>query len=284
MRVSRSGGWTSVIRPHSNRLRSRSSRVTSCLRRPVAGDDDLLVGVVERVERVEELLLRPLLVLQELDVVDEQDVDVAVAPLEAVGLVVADRVDEVVGELLGAHVAHPGPGEQARAVVADRVQQVGLAQAGLAVDEQRVVRLGRRLGDGDRGRVREPVARADDEGLERVLRVEPGRLALRAGLRARGRCRGCPAAARCWPGAAVVGLGAGLLLGDDDGRRGRPSRRRRSASRLGSTTTAIRRSRPSVLGQDAGDDLAQPGLDDVLGELVAAPRAARCRRPRRPAG
>jgi hypothetical protein len=31
--------------------------------------------------------------------------------------------------------------------VADRVQQVGLAQAGVAVDEQRVVGLGRRLGD-----------------------------------------------------------------------------------------------------------------------------------------
>ena len=83
MRVSSSGGWTSVIRPHSNRLRSRSSSVTSCLRRPVAGDDDLLVGVVQRVEGVEELLLRLLLVLQELDVVDEQDVDVAVAPAEA---------------------------------------------------------------------------------------------------------------------------------------------------------------------------------------------------------
>ena len=27
MRVSRSGGWMSVIRPHSNRERSRSSRV-----------------------------------------------------------------------------------------------------------------------------------------------------------------------------------------------------------------------------------------------------------------
>ena len=31
MRVSRSGGWTSVIRPHSNRVRSRSSSVVSCL-------------------------------------------------------------------------------------------------------------------------------------------------------------------------------------------------------------------------------------------------------------
>ena len=30
MRVSRSGGCTSVIRPHSKRVRSRSSRVDSC--------------------------------------------------------------------------------------------------------------------------------------------------------------------------------------------------------------------------------------------------------------
>ena len=56
----------------------------------------------------------------------------------------------------------------------DRVQQVGLAQAGVAVDEQRVVGLGGGLGDRDGGRVREPVAAADDERLEGVLRVEAG--------------------------------------------------------------------------------------------------------------
>ena len=83
MRVSRSGGWTSVIRPHSNRLRSRSSSAVELLGRPVGGDHDLLVGVVQRVEGVEELLLGLLLALQELDVVDQQDVDVAVAALEA---------------------------------------------------------------------------------------------------------------------------------------------------------------------------------------------------------
>ena len=62
------------------------------LRRPVGRDDDLLVGVVEGVEGVEELLLRPLLALQELDVVDEQDVGLAVAPLEAAGPLVPDGV------------------------------------------------------------------------------------------------------------------------------------------------------------------------------------------------
>ena len=107
MRVSRSGGWTSVIRPHSNRLRIRSSKPDSCLGGRSRGDDDLLVRVVQGVEGVEELLLRLHLALQELDVVDQQHVDVAVAALEALRLVVADGVDEVVGELLGVHVAHP---------------------------------------------------------------------------------------------------------------------------------------------------------------------------------
>jgi hypothetical protein len=54
--------------------------------------------------------------------------------------------------------------------VADRVQQVRLAQPGLAVDEQRVVRLGRRLGDRDRGGVGEPV----DEPMTNVSNVYVG--------------------------------------------------------------------------------------------------------------
>jgi hypothetical protein len=146
------------------------------LGRPVRADHDLLVGVVQRVEGVEELLLGAFLVLQELDVVDEQDVDVAVAAAEVLRLAVPDRVDEVVGELLGAHVAHPGALEQVLGVVADGVQQVGLAEPAVAVDEQRVVGPGRRLGDRHGRGVREAVGRPDDEGVEGVLGVEPGRL------------------------------------------------------------------------------------------------------------
>ena len=99
------------------------------LRRPVRGDDDLLVGVVERVEGVEELLLGAFLALQELDVVDQQHVDVAVPALEGHLPVVTQRVDEVVGELLAGDVPHPHAREQPLRVVADAVQQVGLAQS-----------------------------------------------------------------------------------------------------------------------------------------------------------
>ena len=48
-------------------------------------------------------------------------------------------------------------------VLRDRLQQVRLAEPGAAVDEERVVGLRRRLGDGERGRVGEPVRRADHE-------------------------------------------------------------------------------------------------------------------------
>ena len=96
---------------------------------------------------------------QELDVVDEQDVDVAVAALE--GLRRGCRAIELMKSFVNsslADVAHPHAGVQLLRVVADRVQQVGLAEAGVAVDEQRVVGLRRRLGDRDRGGVREAVA------------------------------------------------------------------------------------------------------------------------------
>ena len=57
-------------------------------------------------------------------------------------------------------------------VLPDGVHQVRLAESHAAVDEQRVVGAGRRLGDGAAGRVGELVRRADDEGVERVAGVE----------------------------------------------------------------------------------------------------------------
>jgi hypothetical protein len=58
---------------------------------------------------VEELRLGLLRPGQELDVVHEQDVHVAVTPLEQVALAVADRLDELRDERLGGDVFGPDP-------------------------------------------------------------------------------------------------------------------------------------------------------------------------------
>ena len=56
-------------------------------------------------------------------------------------------------------------------VIGDRGEQMGLAESGRAMKEERVVGLARRLGDGERRRMGEPVAVADHEATEHVLRV-----------------------------------------------------------------------------------------------------------------
>ena len=117
------------------------------LRRPVRGQDDLLAVLVDRVERVEELLLGPLLVGDELDVVDEEEVDPPVAGPELVDLALLDRGDELVGELLARRVDDALARELGDDLVADRVHQVGLAEADPAVQEQRVVGVAGALGD-----------------------------------------------------------------------------------------------------------------------------------------
>src|SRR5438270_12372264 len=57
-------------------------------------------------------------------------------------------------------------------VVADRVQEVSLPDSRRPVDEERVVSLSGHLRDRERGGMREAIASADDETIERVSRLE----------------------------------------------------------------------------------------------------------------
>ena len=175
-------GWLNV--GDQAPLESCAEPIFKCrklFRRSVGGNDDLLARIVQRVEGVEELFLDTFLADQELDVVDEQHVDVAVAALERDPTVVTQRVDEVVGEFLGGDVLDPHTREQSLGVVPCCVQQVRLAETGLTPDEQRVVGARRGFGDSDGRRVREAIRRSDHEGVEGVLGVEVG--ARRSGRR-----------------------------------------------------------------------------------------------------
>jgi hypothetical protein len=121
---------------------------------------------------MEELLLDPFFALDELDVVDQQHIDIAVAALEGDLAVAAQRVDEVVGELFGRDILDPHAGKQPLRVVAGGVQKVRLAESGFAPNEQRVVRAGRCFSNRQGGRVSEPIRGADDERVKYVAAVQ----------------------------------------------------------------------------------------------------------------
>ena len=96
--------------------------------------------------------------------------------------------DELVHERVAAQVHDARVRLPLEHPLADRLEQVRLAQADAAVDEQRVVRLARLLADGLAGRVRQAVARAGHELVERVVGVERQRhVAVGVDTRPRGR-------------------------------------------------------------------------------------------------
>ena len=198
------------------------------------------------------------------------------------------RADEVVGEGLDGRVAHGQPAAVLGDVVGDRVQQVGLAEPGRAADEERVVGQARQLGHGQGGGVREPVAVADHELVERQARVEllgggralglrprrarpavglVGELHARAGaehgLRARGQQ---PAEAGLDPGALVLG-------NLDDERRRRAARAGGSGSSQMCQVDSLTARRTSVRKRCQTDDGS--GSDTARGGTSSASAEAR---------
>ena len=129
---------------------------------------------MQRIECVKERFLSLSFALQKLDVVNEQDVDVSVTGLKSRTTVISDGIDEVVREFFRTDVLHADGRVQAFGIVADGVKEMCLTQTRFTVDKQRVVCLCRRLGDCDRGRVREAIRSSDHEAIERVFGIELG--------------------------------------------------------------------------------------------------------------
>ena len=123
------------------------------------------------VERVKELFLGSFFAFQELDVIDHQNVQVAVATLERFLPVIANGVDVVVGEFLTGHILHTQARLQHLCIVASRVQKVRLPQARAPRDEQGVEGIRRIFRHCHCCCVREPVGGTYDEVLKGVARV-----------------------------------------------------------------------------------------------------------------
>ena len=116
--------------------------------RPVAGQHDLLVRFVQRVERVEKFLLNAFLARQELDVVNQQHVGLAVFLAEPGELVVLNAVNVFVREFFGRNIGDARAFFIAGDMLADGVQQMRFAEPDAAVKKKRIVGFAGRLGDG----------------------------------------------------------------------------------------------------------------------------------------
>ena len=93
----------------------------------IAGEDDLPARFVHGVEGVKELFLCRFLAAEEVDVVDEEQVRLAVAATEIVHRATGNRRDDIVRELLGTDVHHPAGGIAAQDFVRDGLHEVGFA-------------------------------------------------------------------------------------------------------------------------------------------------------------
>ena len=100
--------------------------------------------------------------------------------MQAIAHAVLEKNPETRLQYFGADVEDPGLRNPLADRLGDRLHQVGLAQPGGAVDEERIVGLARRLGRGVRRRGRQLVGFPDDEGVEGVPLVQ------RLGTRVRG--------------------------------------------------------------------------------------------------
>ena len=155
-------------------------------RRRVRRKDDLLLRLIKRVEGVEELFLRALFSGQELDVVEKQRVDRAVAIAERLHLVVADGRDQFGHERVRRHVDDFPAGTDVSELLSDGLDQMRLAQTCAAVDEQWIERTAQILSDRQRRRVGELIRAPDHEGAEPIPRIEHRRRQL--GRRSGRRC------------------------------------------------------------------------------------------------
>ena len=126
---------------------------------------------------MEKLLLRGLFPREELYIVYQKHVDVAVTIAERhafffVSPARADIGNKIAGELFASGVKYGHKRVIALYIIRYRVHYVGFAKPRSAVNKQGVISRPGILGYGFRGGIKIPVAVADDEGVESVFGVE----------------------------------------------------------------------------------------------------------------
>ena len=154
----------------------------------IGSDHDLATRLMEGIEGVEKLFLGVLLALDELDVIHQDQVGGAVAVAKGLHAVLADRLNQVIGEGFAAHVEHPRLRVYFQPVVADRLHQVGFAQPHPAAEKEGVEFPPGRFRHRQGGGVGHAAVGPHHKAVEHVAGVQPrshlaGRLTGGFGLR-----------------------------------------------------------------------------------------------------
>ena len=162
-------------------------KVLDLIRSAICGNDDLLVLIHKRVERVEEFFLRAVLARDELHVIDHQHVDRAEQFLEVHHLAVAQGLYEPVHELFGRQVQHVQMRMLCAQLPGDGVHEVRFAKTNAAIEEKRVEGDRAAFGHAARCGMGQFVRLADDKAVEGEPLVEGGAVQRIAGCGGRGR-------------------------------------------------------------------------------------------------
>src|SRR5947209_3660581 len=112
---------------------------------------------------MEELFLRAFLARDKLDVINQENINAAVARAELLIPVLADRIDHLVCESLRGDIQDAAPRLSLHREMPNRVQDVRLAETDAAIDEERVVGSSRILRHREGGRGCQAIESADDE-------------------------------------------------------------------------------------------------------------------------
>jgi hypothetical protein len=161
---------------------------------------------IQRVESVKKLFLGALFSGNELNIVNQQHTHSVKALAEAEHLVETQRVDHFNRKLFRAHIAQPRRWIPLLDGMPNGTHQVRLAHAYSAVQKQRVVCLGRLLGNRPRRCVRELIRLANHKRIKRVPRVQlmvPA-LEIQLGLLDRRCCSHCNSRHRLFFGADIL--------------------------------------------------------------------------------
>ena len=146
--------------------------------RPVGGQDDLVVVLVEVIEGMEKFLLRRFLAGDKLNIVNQKQIGVAVFIAELIVPALLQGGNQLVCKLIALDIDDIIAGVVLMHDAGDGVKQVRFAKAGRAVNKKGIIRFRRVIGDGNGGGVREAVRGADDKVVEGELRVKLDELRL----------------------------------------------------------------------------------------------------------